>query len=494
MRYNYHEIMKKKSEKTYHIVTFGCQMNKSDSERVAAVLDCKGYKAVNLPETADLVVINSCSVRQTAINRIWGYLRKFEEIKKSREISYILTGCILPEDKEKLGRNFDLVFDIKNLKELENYVTNLRIVTNNTKTKSSDINLRIVTNNTKTKSSDINVRISTNNTETRGLDMMEMTKNNRVKKNDDEYFEILPKYTNKYQAFVPIMTGCNNFCAYCAVPYTRGREESRTVESILTEIRNLAANGWVEITLLGQNVNSYNPTDQNSFSTLNPFQHNFAKLLWEINQIDGLNRIWFTAAHPKDMADEVIAALALDKMANYLHLALQSGSDEVLARMNRRYTADDYLEIIKKVRAVRPEISLGTDIIVGFPGETERDFQRTLDLYQEVQFDISFHAMYSPRSGTAAAKLTDDVSIEEKKQRWHRLQALMEEITLKKNQKYVGQTLEVLVDKHGDGWNEGNSREMKRVRFTSNDNMTGKLVLVNITRALEWLLEGDLIV
>ena len=408
----------------YFIATYGCQANKADSERIIRRLENMGHGKTDRIEKAGLVIINACSVRQSAVDRVYAkiyHLQRRTVLRKTEDCppKIILTGCVLPEDRKKLKNKVSEIW------------------------------------------------------------------------HPDEYFNRAPIHSSKTSAYVPIMTGCNNFCAYCAVPYTRGREESRTVESILTEIRNLAANGWVEITLLGQNVNSYNPTDQNSFSTLNPFQHNFAKLLWEINQIDGLNRIWFTAAHPKDMADEVIAALALDKMANYLHLALQSGSDEVLARMNRRYTADDYLEIIKKVRAVRPEISLGTDIIVGFCGETDEEFQNTVDLYKECDFDIAYLAMYSKRSGTVAGKAyEDDVPLLKKKKRWKILQDLMEQITYKKNQRFLGQTVSVLVDSWSKGMCSGQSREIKLTQFPGDKEMIGKIIRVEVTQSQTWVLNG----
>jgi len=420
----------------YHIITFGCQMNKSDSERVAAVLEHVGYRSMEKPEEADLIVINACSVRQAAIDRIWGLVKNYDEAKLSRKLTTILTGCLLDKDKERLGAKFDFVFNIKDLSSLEKWLHDKVAV-------------------------------------------------------EDDYLEVLPKYSSKFSAYVPIMTGCNNFCSYCAVPYARGREVSRSVKSILKEIKHLAKNGCKEIVLLGQNVNSFAPSDLNTFKENNPFKHAFAALLWEVNKIRGLDRVMFTAAHPKDMTAEVIEALALPKMMNYIHLALQSGDDDVLKKMNRRYTADHYCKIIEKIRKVRPEIALGTDIIEGFPGETRKQFENTLKFYRKVNFDIAYHAMYSPRVGTVAAKMADDVTREEKKRRWHELQTLMMKMTKKINQKYLNKTVEVLVDKKTGQYCEGNSREMKRVRFAGNAGM-GEIVLVKITKAQEWLLSGEI--
>jgi len=422
--------------RNYHIITFGCQMNKSDSERVAAVLESAGFSVVENISDADLVVIAACSVRQHAIDRIWGFCRQFNEMKLHKPLITILTGCVMDADREKLAEKFDFVFEIKNLFELEHFL--------------------------------------------RG-------RNEYVSEN---YFDTLPKYSSAFQAFVPIMTGCNNFCSYCAVPYVRGREQSRPVKEILAEIKRLAESGCKEITLLGQNVNSFSPEDKESFSGENSFNHDFAKLLWEVNRISGIERISFVAAHPKDMADEVIDALALPKMTNYLHLAMQSGDDGILQSMNRKYTVADYKNIIDKIRKVKPEIALGTDIIVGFPGETVSAFENTLAVYREMNFDIAFLAQYSPRIGTVAADLIDDVSLEEKKQRWEKLQALMEQVTLEKNQKYLNQTVSVLIDKKENGFVEGNSAEMKRVRVENATAEIGDIIEVKIKDAKMWILVG----
>ncbi|MEK7508989.1 MAG: radical SAM protein, partial [Patescibacteria group bacterium] len=329
-------------------------------------------------------------------------------------------------------------------------------------------------------------------------------------------------------AFVPIQTGCNKFCTYCVVPHARGQEISRSLRAILDEVCYLAAKGFVEITLLGQTVNSYEAPDPENFSDKNPFfschsresgnpatgspirsgmtsvatgdRSHFAALLWEVNQIDGLKRINFTAPHPDHMSDEVIKALTLPKQINYLHLPVQSGSDNVLAKMNRHYTAVDYLKIIKKIRAVRPGMALGTDIIVGFPGETKEDFEETVKLYKEADFDIAFLAKYSPRSGTAAYKMIDDVTAEEKERRWWALQRLMEETTLQKNQKFVGQTLEVLVSRFRNSAQSkgkciciGNSSEMKMVEFAGQVGWVGKIVKVKIEKAEMWRLIGQIV-
>ncbi len=436
----------------YHITTYGCQMNKSDSERIAAVLEKNGFKPAKSEKQADLVVVNACSVRQSAVDRIYGKVRAFAKLKiKNAKLKIILTGCVLGEDREKLKNQFDYILNIDDWKKISNFKFQ---IPNKSKIQNSKI------------------------------------QNTRYEMPDTNYFHIKPRYTEKFRAYVPIMTGCNNFCSYCAVPYVRGREASRDVGDVLAEVKKLAKNGCLEIILLGQNVNAYQPADVENFSKKNLYKHPFAALLWEINQIPSLERVHFTAPHPADMSDEVIDALTLPKMVNYLHLPVQAGDDEVLKRMNRNYTARDFLNLVEKIRKKKPDIVLGTDIIVGFPGETKKQFENTLKLYKKVGFDIAYLAMYSPRAGTAAAKFVDDVPRQEKKRRWNILQDLMKKITLKKNKKYVGKVVSVLVDEYKDGKCFGNSLEMKRVRFSGKKGMVGKIFEVKIKKAFEWILDG----
>ncbi|KKR07284.1 MAG: (Dimethylallyl)adenosine tRNA methylthiotransferase MiaB [Parcubacteria group bacterium GW2011_GWC2_39_14] len=425
----------------FQIITFGCQMNKADSERVASVFNQLDCTPTDDSAVADYIVVNACSVRQTAIDRIWGMAKGFTKMKKLRPLKVILTGCVLEEDKKKFAKIFDLVFNIQEIKKLYDFLQQGFVET--------------------------------------------------------DYLNIRPEYSTPYHAYVPIMTGCNNFCSYCVVPYVRGREKSRSVKSVLLEVKDLIASGCKEIHLLGQNVNSYDPVDKEVFSTENPYQNNFAKLLWEINQLAGDFRLNFSAAHPKDMTDDVINALALPKQMNYLHLALQSGDDEILKAMNRKYTTDDYYKIIEKIRKVKPDIAIGTDIIVGFPGETEEQFQHTVDFYKKVRFDIIYHAMYSPRAGTVASKMEDNVSQTEKKRRWRILQTLMEEMTLEINQKYLGKKVQVLIDiVSNEGLPStraervvlGNSAEMKRVRIFNRGYGIGQVVEVVIAEPQLWLL------
>lgn len=443
-------------------------MNKSDSERIAGLLISSGGVEARGPDEADLTLLNTCSVRQSAENRVFGQLHNLAQLKKTRpEMLIGVTGCMPGRDKDnELRRKLvgvDLFFPIIDLPQLVNKLIDLGLIKAGAHS--------VVAN----------------------------------------YWDIAPRFRNHYQAMVPIQFGCDNYCAYCIVPYARGRETNRPVADILREVRDLANRGFLEIQLLGQVVNNYQAPDMESFSKNNPYikrngyftsfrmtslaRSHFAALLWEINRTEGINRVQFVSVDPQYIGDEMIAALALPKIMNYLHLAAQSGSDAILKKMNRKYTAKKFSEIIEKIRKVRPEIALGTDIIVGFPGETEDDFQKTVELYKKADFDIAYLAQYSPRPGTAAARLPDDVPHAEKERRWRVLQNLMEETTLRKNQKYIGQIVEVLVERCVDAEKNiysGNSREYKLVEFESQADLIGKIAKVKVNRAEMWRLVGEI--
>lgn len=436
----------------YHIVTFGCQMNKNDSERIAGVLSGLGFVTTEEESDADLLLFNTCSVRQSAEERIYG---KMEDVIRMKETNprliVAVTGCMAGRDKTgELRRKLsaaDLFFPTHEMTKLPKWISELRPDLVNSDDLASD------------------------------------------------YLKVKPFRAPSAQAFVTIQTGCNKFCTYCVVPYARGLEQNRLVKDILDEIRDLSAHGVIEVTLLGQTVNSFKAKDPESFSKENPYKDHYAALLWEVNNIDGIRRIHWTAPHPNSMTDEVIDALGLPKQVNYLHLPVQSGSNDVLFRMNRKYTREKFLDIIEKVKAKRPGIAIGTDIIVGFPGETAEQFDETVSLYTECDFDISYTAQYSPRSGTLGVKLfTDDVSKEEKRRRWDVLQKLMEETALRKNRASVGKTIEVLVERVEGGFASGTSSEMKFVRFKSSDpSLVGKIVPVAVKLAQEWQMTGDMV-
>lgn len=437
---------------TYHLITFGCQMNKNDSERIESIFRGLGMEPIADETKADVILMNSCSVRQKAEDRVYGMARNFARLKENNpNLIVCVTGCMPGRDKDGKMRakieGVDLFFPTKDMVNLPRWLGEL-------------------------------------NPALRPMEDMSL-----------DYFALRPTIQKKYQAFVTLQTGCNHFCTYCVVPFARGLEKNRSLRQILDEVQALAENGCLEVTLLGQIVNHYVAPDPEHFSVANPYQKSdFAKLLWEINQIPGIERIHWTAPHPIFMTDEVIDALTLPKQVNFLHLPVQSGSDEVLRRMNRRHTRDFYIELIKKIRAKKPTIALGTDIIVGFCGESKADFAGTVDLYKQCDFDISYTAQYSERSGTLAPKVfSDDVSREEKHRRWWELQALMEEIVLRKNAEYVGKETRVLVEECDSGWCQGNSQEMKRIRFKGEENLVGTLQTVEIYKADEWVLTARLV-
>ena len=441
------------SDPLFHVTTYGCQMNKNDSERIAGLLSSLGFKETEEESIADVVVINTCSVRQSAEDRVYGSQEKYLEYKKTKpEMIVAVTGCMPGRDKAREFKKrlpaTDLYFPTPDMVHLPKWIAELRPDLVNTGELEAD------------------------------------------------YLKINPVRVPSVQAYVTIQTGCNKFCTYCVVPYARGLERNRPAADILQECRELIAHGVVEITLLGQTVNSFKATDSETFSAQNPFKDHFAALLWEINQLEGLERLHWTAAHPLSMTDEVIAALALPKQVNYLHLPVQAGNDEVLRRMNRKYTRDQYMEVIRKIKLARPGIALGSDIIVGFPGETREQFNDTMSLYKEVEYDISYNAQYSPRSGTLGVKLfTDDVAKDEKRDRWDELQVLMDEISTRKNQEYIGKTVSVLIDRVERGLASGNSFEMKLTRFPSTDtDLIGKIVSVVVKEAKAWVLQGEPVV
>jgi tRNA-2-methylthio-N6-dimethylallyladenosine synthase len=417
----------------YYIWALGCQMNTSDAERIASTLKSIGYKAATCEKDADLIVVVSCSVRQSAIDRIHGKIRNWNQRKKKEPLITVLTGCILDQDRIAFEKVFDFVFDIKNLDQLPAIIQG--------KTDLSDKELK-------------------------------------------DYFKINPNYSSPFQAFIPIMTGCNNFCSYCAVPYTRGREKSRPHLQIIDEIKNLITLGYKEITLLGQNVNSYGKDNNNEIS--------FPKLIEEINRLEGDFWLRFVTSHPKDLSDELINLFAQkNKLTDYLHLPLQAGNNEILKKMNRKYTVEHYKELVKKVITINPSIALSTDIIVGFPGETTEQFEDTKKAMQEIKYDMAYIAQYSPRSGTAAAKFLDDISKDEKKKREAQLTQILKETALEKNKKYLGKKVKILVESKKKDLYFGRTSSYKLVAIKSNKNLIGQFVDLKITGFNAWALEAE---
>jgi tRNA-2-methylthio-N6-dimethylallyladenosine synthase len=423
----------------YYLWILGCAMNYSDAERISSVLDSIGYKKVENEDDADIFIVVSCSVRQSAVNRIYGKIKDLKEIKTKRPFISVLSGCILKEDYKKLEKAFDIIFKIDDLEKLPELISQ--------KTQNST-------------------------------------------KESSDYLQIKPSYDSNFRAFVPISTGCNNFCTYCAVPYTRGREKSRLPEEVINEINELVKNGYKEITLLGQNVNSYGH-DFGDKKDNSPF----IDLLRNIDKINGKFRIYFYSNHPKDMTNDLINILPkLKHFPAYIHLPLQSGNDEVIKRMNRHYTKEEYLELTDKIKKALPNVTFTTDIIVGFPGETKKQFKDTKDVMEKVGYDMAFIAQYSPRPGTISAKLEDNISKEEKRKREDILQKVLSETALKNNIKLVGKKLEVLIDGQKKNQIYGRTNGFKIVEILSNDAVkVGEFINIEVTSATPWKLKGKIL-
>jgi tRNA-2-methylthio-N6-dimethylallyladenosine synthase len=437
---------------TYHIITIGCQMNKSDSERIASYLNNMGYKHTSVRENADIVIITTCGVRQSAEDRVYGFVPQIKKDNPNAKI--VISGC-LAERKDVIKRLRDKVDIWLPIKELPNFSKKLGI-------------------------------------------------KNKISSYKD-YLEIKPDYNSKISAFVPIGNGCNNFCAYCVVPYARGREVYRNPKDIHDEVVSLVKKGYKEIILIAQNVNSYKSEIINSkyetnfkFKILNSKQNiAFPDLLKLINSISGNFWVRFATSHPKDMSDELIDVIAgCDKICEHIHLPAQAGDNEILKRMNRGYTREYYLELIKKIRNKIPNASITTDIIVGFPGETEKQFNNTIKLFKEVGYDMAYIAQYSPRPGTAAEKLNDNITKKVKKQREINLEKILKRTALENNKTYVNKTVSVLIkgeSKTGNKW--GETRTGKKVLLSNkNSNIkNGDIINTKILEAKELSLIGILV-
>jgi len=433
----------------YFIETWGCQMNEEDSEKLSGMLKLKNYSRVVSKEEADIIIFNTCAVRENAEQKVFGNLGQLKHLKKKNpKLIIAVSGCMMqqPGIAEELAKKFPFI--------------NIIIGTHNAYKFPKYLN-RII------------------NGEKKIIDIWN---------NEGEIIEGLPvDRLSSVKAFVTIMYGCNNFCTYCIVPYVRGRERSRNPEDIEKEIKELVNKGYKEITLLGQNVNSYG-------KRLKP-EINFAKLLRRINNIEGLERIRFMTSHPKDLSQELIDTIAeCDKLCEHIHLPFQSGSTRILKKMNRHYTREQYLDLVCRIKKAIPNVALTTDIIVGFPGETEEDFNDTLSLVKEVEYDSAFTFLYSKRNGTPAAKYEDQIPENIKHERFNRLVEVVNEISKKKNKEYEGNIVEVLVESRSktDPLKlTGRTRTSKLVNFKGDHKNIGKLVNVKITEAKSFSLIGE---
>lgn len=441
--------MSETSNLKYLIETWGCQMNEEDSEKLSGMLKSQGYTRTEVKEEASIIIFNTCCVRENAELKVYGNLGALKALKrKNPDLIIAVCGCMMQQEgmAETIIKKYpfvDIIFGTHNSYKFPEYL-------------------------------------------------------NRVKQEEKSIIEIMNKAEgiiegipvdreSNIKAFVTIMYGCNNFCTYCIVPYVRGRERSREPEEIEKEIIELVSKGYKEITLLGQNVNSYGKTLSDDM--------NFAKLLRRINKIDGLERIRFMTSHPKDLSQEVIEAIAeCDKICEHFHLPVQSGSSRILKKMNRQYDREQYLDLIKRIKKAVPNAAITTDIIIGFPGETEEDFLDTLSLVKEVEYDSAFTFIYSKRKGTPADEMEEQIEDSIKHDRFNRLVDAVNEIGAKKNKEYSDKVVEVLVEgfsKNDSNKLMGRTRTGKLVNYTGKADCIGKLVNVKIAEALSFSLNGE---
>ena len=426
--------------------TFGCQMNERDSERVLALLMEQGYRIVSLPEEADLIVINTCTVRKKPEHKVYSLLGRFKRLKERKpQLKIVVMGCLAQQEGERLLDRFPQVDMVLGPDRVDEF--------------------------------------------TKGLE--KAIDGDRVCmigfKEDPSQRVLLPPFRSP-RAYVNIMQGCDNFCSYCVVPYVRGPEKSRPSQEILKEVRLLAKEGVKEVILLGQNVNAYGKKS--------PGELSFVELLRKIAEIPGIERIRFTTSHPKDLSEELILAFKeIPQLCEHIHLPFQAGSNKILKMMRRGYTREEYLQKVERLREVVPEIAITADVIVGFPGEEEEDFEKTLDLIERVRFDGLFSFKYSPRKGTLASRWPDDVPEPIKARRLEKLQSLQRKITLEKNKALEGKVLEVLVDGCGEreGQLRGRSRCNRVVNFMGPLDLIGKIVWVKIKEGLPNCLRGELL-
>lgn len=435
----------------YYIETWGCQMNEEDSEKLSGMLKRIGYTRTENKEEAGIILFNTCCVRENAENKVFGNLGALKKLKKKNPDLIIgICGCMMQQEgmADRILKEFpyvNIVFGTHNAYKFPEYLNRVR---------------------------------------TEGVQIKE------IFNKETDIVEGLPiDRESSVKAFVTIMYGCNNFCTYCIVPYVRGRERSRKPEDILKEIRELVAQGYKEITLLGQNVNSYGKGLEEDVD--------FAKLLRMINEIEGLERVRFMTSHPKDLTLDVIMAIKeCDKLCEQIHLPVHSGSNSILKKMNRHYTREYYLDLVKKIKEEIPGATLTTDIIVGFPGETEEDFQDTLELVKEVGYSSAFTFIYSRRNNTPADMMLNQVSEEDKHHRFNRLVAAVNERVIAQNKAEEGNILEVLVE--GNSKNDaekltGRTRTGRLVNFTGEGINAGDIVNVKITRAQNFSLIGEVV-
>ncbi|MBR6437680.1 MAG: tRNA (N6-isopentenyl adenosine(37)-C2)-methylthiotransferase MiaB [Bacteroidales bacterium] len=436
----------------YFLLPLGCQMNRSDTERVRTVLHGMGFTETDKEEEANILGVIACSVRQKGIDKVYSRILKWNEMKQNHNCITFVSGCILPADRERFVKLFDLVFTMNELPDLPDMIQQY------------------------------------------GAFHTPINRNVNPSANMDRFWVIDPDHLSDFEAFIPIQNGCNKFCTYCAVPYTRGREVSRKSEDIINELKELVDKGYKSITLLGQNVNSYGLDKKGE-------EINFAELLRRIGTYGDASGkefwVYFTSPHPRDMSDEVIEVISQYKcLGKQIHLPIQSGDDNMLQRMNRKHTLEDYRHIIHTIRRLLPEATIFTDIIVGFTGETEEEFENSRKAMEEFKYNMAYIAQYSVRPGAVASAWADDVPKAKKRERYHILTDELMKHSLVYNQGLIGKTQKVLVTGYDrkNGYLTGHTEGKIVIRFQSRDkSLIGQIVTVKVTSATALSIEGTLI-
>ena len=435
--------------KKYYIKTYGCQMNEHDSENISAILNDMNFTKTESLEDADLIILNTCAIRENAHNKVFGLLGRIKHLRQTKNIMVGFGGCMAQEEVivEEITNKYkwiDFVFGTHNIVNLPNVIE-----------KAYDNKKQEV----------------------------------EVFSCEGDVIENIPvKRDSKYKAWVNIMYGCDKFCTYCIVPYTRGKQRSRLPEYIINEVKDLIKDGYQEVTLLGQNVNAYGKDLGINYT--------MANLLEDVAKT-GINRIRFVTSHPWDFNDDMIDIISkYDNIMPYIHLPIQSGSSKILKLMGRRYTKEEYLNLFKKLKEKIPNVSITTDIIVGFPGETEEDFQDTLDVVDACKYDSAFTFIFSPRVGTPASKMEDNVSLEEKESRLQRLNQLINKYSKENNDKYLNKVVPVLLEDYSSKKKDclkGYTDTMKLVNVKADDIYLGKIVNVKITSVKTWSMDGEIV-
>lgn len=435
--------------KTYSILTYGCQMNVHDSENIKGIMEDLGYNEEENYEKADVIILNTCAIRENAHNKVVGILGRIKKLKEDNpNIITIIGGCMPQEEgisnmlKDKY-KWVDIVLGTHNIYDIPTLLDNVK---------------------------------------------KEKKQNIEVYSIEGDIIENIPvKRDSNYKAWVNIQYGCDKFCSYCIVPYTRGKQRSRLPKDILKEINSLKEKGYKEVTLLGQNVNAYGKDLDINYTMSN---------LLEDTAKTGIDRIRFVTSHPWDFSSDMIDTIAkYDNIMPYIHLPIQSGSDNILKKMNRRYTIEEYKKLFYELKSKIKNVSITTDIIVGFPNETEEDFQKTLDIYNELKYDLAYTFIYSPREGTPASKMEDSVPLEEKEERLQRLNKIVNKYAKEANEKYLGKTVPVLLEGYSDkgGKLMGYTDTMKLVNVVADPSLIGQIKNVLITDVKTWSMEGEIV-